>query len=484
MTSRKQQTKPKKPYKTFPLQPYDNGQWGKKINGTRRHFGVWANPQAALEKYNQQRAEWEAGRDPRLVPPPVASTAPSLGDLADRWLVMRKELIDCPDPDARISRTTWAGSKAAMILLIGIMGGRSDPMTWTPEDFRRLRLKLAMVTPGVTRKVAKGERPAFKKAETATVGDRAASPATKGQRIMYVRAMFDWAASVARLVPQTPDYGGEFDPVGKAEKDRFRYQIQKKNGERVFEPDDARRILRAWDDAVSARPHRFTGSRVEWREHVSARLMRACTYLAANTGAYSADISELTISELSLDDGYLERLREKTATLWQATLWPVTVQAIREYLEVRPTPARSQWSELVFITTNGYPVNHGDAAVDADERDTRTDVLRQNTSKLLRDLGLKRTGVTFGAWRHTFRTLAATALGMDVQYVERLDAINRITAHKIPGSANSYVKLRKEQLLLYTDGVRAALWPEQAPSPVPGTTGPLPTAVTSDQLVA
>src|SRR3954447_24717883 len=111
--------KPKQPYKTFPLQPYRNGQWGKKIRGVRRYFGVWAAPQAALEKYNAEKADWEAGRDPRVAPPPPVGT-PRLLELADRWLVMRKELIVCPDPDERISRTTWKGSEAAMGLLVDI----------------------------------------------------------------------------------------------------------------------------------------------------------------------------------------------------------------------------------------------------------------------------------------------------------------------------------------------------------------------------
>jgi hypothetical protein len=346
--------RPKKPYKTFPLQPYLNGQWGRKINGIRRYFGTWANPDAALEKYRLERADWEAGRNPRLAPPPPDTADRTLLELADRWLTMRKDLIGCSDPDERISRTTWKGSEAAMGKLIEIMGAESDPLTWTPENFRQLRIKLAIRSGAAPSNKSAGKRPAFKKhAETPNGVDKPTSPATKGQRIMYVRAMFDWAANVARLIPRIPDYGGQFEPVGKAEKDRYRYKFQKEHGERMFQLPDARRVLQAWDDAVSARPHRFTGSHVEWRDLVSARMMRACTYLSANSGAASADIGELTLEELNLEDAYLERLREKTATLWQATLWPETVQAITDYLEVRPTPVRTEWRRLVFVTTDG-----------------------------------------------------------------------------------------------------------------------------------
>ena len=54
-------------------------------------------------------------------------------------------------------------------------------------------------------------------------------------------------------------------------------------------------------------------------------------------------------------------------------------------------------------------------------------------------------------------------MGVEVVDVKRIDAIYRIMAHKIPGSANHYVKLRPEQLRPVTDAVRAQLWPGAPP---------------------
>ena len=56
--------KPKKPYHDFPLFAHPNGQWAKKIRGRPHYFGVWAKPQAALEKYQKERDYLYAGQAP------------------------------------------------------------------------------------------------------------------------------------------------------------------------------------------------------------------------------------------------------------------------------------------------------------------------------------------------------------------------------------------------------------------------------------
>jgi hypothetical protein len=53
--------KPSKPQKEFPPFAHNNGQWSKKVRGKIHHFGVWADPQAALEKWIAQKDALLAG---------------------------------------------------------------------------------------------------------------------------------------------------------------------------------------------------------------------------------------------------------------------------------------------------------------------------------------------------------------------------------------------------------------------------------------
>lgn len=61
----KRPAKPSKPRSSFPLPPHHNGWWCKKSRGKVHVFGVWEDPQAALERYVRKAAHLHAGRRPK-----------------------------------------------------------------------------------------------------------------------------------------------------------------------------------------------------------------------------------------------------------------------------------------------------------------------------------------------------------------------------------------------------------------------------------
>jgi len=60
-----QRKKPSKPYPSFPLTAHNNGRWCKKIRGRIHFFGVWTDPDTAVQNYLQVAGDLHAGRKPR-----------------------------------------------------------------------------------------------------------------------------------------------------------------------------------------------------------------------------------------------------------------------------------------------------------------------------------------------------------------------------------------------------------------------------------
>jgi hypothetical protein len=48
-------SKPAKPRPDFPLFAHATGRWAKKIRGKLHYFGKWADPDAALQRYVEER---------------------------------------------------------------------------------------------------------------------------------------------------------------------------------------------------------------------------------------------------------------------------------------------------------------------------------------------------------------------------------------------------------------------------------------------
>src|SRR5882724_5984030 len=77
--------KPAKPYPDFPLFPHATGRWAKKIRGKMHYFGPWADADAALAKYLDDRDDLHAGRTPR-----VRSEGLTVRELLNRFLTAKQ----------------------------------------------------------------------------------------------------------------------------------------------------------------------------------------------------------------------------------------------------------------------------------------------------------------------------------------------------------------------------------------------------------
>jgi integrase len=126
--------KPAKPYADFPLFPHAAGVWAKKIRGKMHYFGPWADSDAALKKYLEQKDALHAGRTPR--PDPEALT---VKELANAFLNAKRAAVD----SGELSPRTWDGYKGACDFLVGRLGKARLAADLGPEDFASLRNRLA-----------------------------------------------------------------------------------------------------------------------------------------------------------------------------------------------------------------------------------------------------------------------------------------------------------------------------------------------------
>jgi hypothetical protein len=128
------ETKPEKPYEDFPLFAHATGRWAKKIRGKLHYFGSWDNPNAALEKYLNERDDLYAGRKPRTSPEGI-----TVKDLLNRFLTAKTHLLETGE----IVQRTFADYKQTCIRIAQVIDRTRLLDDLDSQDFEKLREKIA-----------------------------------------------------------------------------------------------------------------------------------------------------------------------------------------------------------------------------------------------------------------------------------------------------------------------------------------------------
>jgi integrase len=194
--------KPSKPRKDFPLFAHATGQWAKKVRGRLVYFGTWKDPQAALDRWLDQKDDLLAGRTPQR------GDGLTVRDLVNQFLTSKKRLIESHELDQR----TWNDYDTICGRVIKEFGKTRLVDNLKPSDFEKLRTQFA----------------------------KTHGPVALGNDITRTRVLFNYAFKHG-LIDRPIRYGDSFRKPSKAVLRKER----QKNGPRMFAANDLRRIIKA-----------------------------------------------------------------------------------------------------------------------------------------------------------------------------------------------------------------------------------------------
>jgi integrase len=415
---RKAADRPKKPYPAFPLSPHASGAWQKKIRGKIHYFGRWAKRvdgklvrikgdgwEEALEEYKAVADDLHSGRTPR-----VKSDGLTVADLCNRFLTAKVRQREAGE----ISGRMFEEYKSTTDRLVSTFGKTRLVGDLAADDFEALRDTMA----------------------------KQWGPVRLGNQIQKVRTVFKYGFE-AGLIETPVRYGPQFKKPSASVLRRHRAQ----NGERMLEAAEVRRML----DAMTGKPVQTAGTDEETEEpetvtlHADAAL-RAMILLGVNCGLGNHDCALLPLSALDLEGGWVNFPRPKTGISRRCSLWPETVEALREAIAARPAPRQEEAAGLVFVTSRGRPwLSRGIA-----------NPVSVAARRLMKTVGIHDEGIGFYTLRHVFRTVADAARDPV--------AIDLIMGHTDPTMAAHYrERIEDDRLRAVAEHVRQWLFRGEAP---------------------
>jgi integrase len=210
MTPSAKPARPARPYPDFPLFPHASGRWAKKVRGKMHYFGPWRDPQAALDKWLQQKDYLLAGRTPRTPADGIA-----VKDLCNRFRAAKLHQQECGE----ITRRTLGDYVQTCDRVVEMFGRDRVVSDLASEDFEALRAHFA----------------------------KTRGPVSLGNQIKRVRVLFKYGYD-AGLYEHPMRYGPTFKLPSKKVLRLHRIEA----GPRMFEAAELRRILDAAEGQMQA----------------------------------------------------------------------------------------------------------------------------------------------------------------------------------------------------------------------------------------
>lgn len=304
-TAAKRTSKPAaypKPRPDFPLTPHVRArQWCKKVKGRIIYFGRLDDPEAALNKWLDERDDLLAGRTPRRAKPDELTVK----ELVNRFLTTKLQLVE----SGEMANRTWKDYERVAAKLVDVFGRTRAVADLRPEDFERLRSA-----------VAKGER------------GEGVGPVAIGNFLRRIKTIFRYALD-NELIDRPVKIGQGFKPPSRQAMRKLRNEQPL----RMFKADELRKIINA-----------------------APQPLRAMVLLGASAGLGNSDIGQMRMTHVDLDNAVLVYPRPKTHVQRKAYLWPETVAAMREWLTLRPK-AKVGVDDLLMFTTKFGNAWHNDS---------------------------------------------------------------------------------------------------------------------------
>lgn len=372
----KTSNKPVKPAPDFPLFAHQNGQWAKKIKGKIHYFGLWDDPQEALEQYlafvspSSQKSRKstlatlesqsipsgsdlvkEGGKPEKPYPgfplyphkrgqwaKKIRGKTYFFGVWEDHHAALTRYLSEKDDleagrrPQPRNGDTTDTLTVQQMVFLfledkkLRVESGEMEATTW--KDYERYGNRMIRVF-GANTPVESLIPEDFQRYRADLQKTHKSLESLKGD-ITKSKTFFNWAGPGVNgqgYLNRLPRFGTSMKVPARVSLLRERQE----RGMRVLTAEQIRALLAKADAEGKVK-------------------LKAMILLGINAGFGNMDCAKLTKGAIDLAAGWVTFPRPKTGVVRRSPLWPETLATLRAVLASRKSPRESGDANRVFVT--------------------------------------------------------------------------------------------------------------------------------------